>query len=111
MEMLTELQSIRRLLDAPCTANIRAANEGLQTLALSMEGLSGRLLAQHGTVEDKVALVIRLRAELSSICALLQNASAYFNRLGLLRASQFGAYERTGGFRSLDSLQRVIVQL
>jgi hypothetical protein len=109
--MLTELQSIRRLLDEPNTANIRAANEGLQTLALSIETLSGRLFAQHGTVKDNADFLMRLRAELSSICALLQNASTYFNQLGLLHASQFGAYERTGEFRSLDSPRRVSMQL
>ena len=111
IKMLTELQGIRRLLDAPNTANIRAANEGLQTLALSIETLSGRLFAQNGTVQDNADFLTRLRAELSSICALLQNASAYFNRLGILRASQFGAYERTGEFRSLDSPRRMSVQL
>jgi hypothetical protein len=109
--MLTELQSIRRLLDVPNTANIRAANEGLQTLALSIETLSGRLFTQQGTVNDNADFLMRVRAELSSICTLLQNASTYFNGLGLLRASQFGAYERTGKFRSLDSPQRVSVQL
>jgi hypothetical protein len=109
--MLTELQSIRRLLGSPNAANIRAASESLQTLARSNETLSARLFAQHGTVQDKADFLMRLRAELSSICALLQNASVYFKQLGLLRASQFGAYERTGEFRSLDSPPRVSVQL
>jgi hypothetical protein len=109
--VLTKLKNIRRLLTDPTAANIRAANTELLELIPSVEAFSGRISVQQETTPDLAEFVARVRSELVAVASLSQNASDYFNRLALLSAAKFGAYERTGTFRTLHTSLRMSVQL
>jgi hypothetical protein len=87
------------------------ANAELHALALPLEDLARLLSAPQESAPVALSSLAGMRVELSAISALSQKASCYFNRLGQLRASKFGAYGRTGAWRSLDTAARVIVQL
>jgi hypothetical protein len=109
--MLNRLQNIRRLLISPSPGNIRIANAELQALALPFKELAKLLSTPQESAPVALSSLAGMRLELSAIAALSLKASDYFNRLGQLRASNFGAYGRTGAWRSLDTASRVIVQL
>jgi hypothetical protein len=109
--MLNELQNIRRLLTIPIPGNIRFANSELEKLAPSIYEICELLSVQQKATPAVLKSLGGLRSELSAIAALSQKATDYFNRLGLLRAAGFGAYERTGALRSLDTASRMSVQL
>src|ERR1022692_199174 len=99
--MLSKLQNIRCLLTEPNATNIRNASEGLQELVPYFEALATRLATQRELAPEGADPLIRLRAQLSAIAALSQKASEYFNCLGRLKATNFGAYGRSGVLKSL----------
>ena len=109
--MLTKLKNIRRLLTDPTAANIRAANAELLELAPCVDAFSVRASAQREASPDLNEFIAQVRSELCAVATLSQNASGYFNRLLLLDASKFGAYERTGAFRTLHTSLRMSVSL
>jgi len=106
--LLAKLQRIRSLLANPNTANIRTANEELQNLALVIDDLVTDRSTTRETIFDGLSA---LRSELSIIGALSQNALQYFHRLAEIRASKFGAYERTGEFRIISTPLHMSVEL
>jgi hypothetical protein len=110
-QMLNELQDIRRLLTDPNPANISAAKAGLERLACALDELSRLAPCEPAAAPAAVHSLTSVRAELSAIATLSQNALDYFYRLGLLHAARFGAYERSGAFRTLDTASRMSVQL
>jgi hypothetical protein len=87
------------------------ANAELRALALPLEELARLLSAPQESAPVALSFLDDMRLELSAIASLSQKAADYFSRLGQLRASKFGAYGRTGAWRSLDTASRVIVQL
>ena len=96
---------------APVRRNLHKADIELGTLMPALDELSQVLSAQRDAAPFVLTSLSELRAELLTIRALSLAATDYFSRLGRRCDSRFGAYERTGALRSLETSTRTILQL
>jgi hypothetical protein len=110
-DMLDALRNVRRLLTSPDSGNIQNASTELGDISVRLAEFSDMLSAQREMTAFDATYLQMLRSELSAIRVLSQTASDYFNRLGSLRVAGFGAYERTGVLRSLDTGPRTLIRI
>jgi hypothetical protein len=110
-DMLHSLECVRGLLTAPNAENVRAANVELGRIAASVTELSIKLPTHQESAPTILEFLRALRLALLTIATLSQKGAEHFQGMGLLRASRFGAYERSGRFRTLETTSRLSVQL
>jgi hypothetical protein len=110
-DTLHSLGYVRALLAAPNAESVRAANVELGKIAASVAELSVELPAHQESAATILEFLRALRLALLTIAALSQKGAEHFHCIGLLRASGFGAYERSGRFRTLEAISRLSIQL
>jgi hypothetical protein len=96
-----ELKEIRRLLLDPTPENFQQVTEKLQHIAASVQSLTA------GNTHDSLpgqrrTFFLKLRNDITNIRTLMQAPLKFYEELQILRAAQFGSYERTGALKSLE---------
>ena len=109
-----EVSEIRELVKTPTSENFQAANAKLESLASSLSQIyaardTAALLSTPG-IRD---FLRSLPSEMARIRTLMEAPSSFYKALDNLRAVHFGAYERSGSMRSLETrpLARTVVHL
>ena len=112
-KLQSEVSEIRELVKTPTPENFQAANSKLESIAASLNGLSAESCRKVLSQPDTREFLRRLPAEMDRLRVLMEAPSIFYQGLENLRAAHFGAYERSGNLRSLEtrSLARTVVHL
>jgi hypothetical protein len=108
-----EVCELRQLVLTPTPHNFQIANSKLEALAAFLSRLAAAPDQTFLSKPDVRDFLRRVPAEMARIRRLMEAPSTFYQTLDNLRAVHFGAYERSGTMRSLETrtLARTVVHL